>query len=340
MNIMQLIAGASNGGAEAFFTRLVPALHADGMTQTAVIRKNSKRAQTLQQVGIDTYQLPYGGMLDFYTTWRVKQLAVLKRPDIVMSWMNRASNTTPAGKWISVGRLGGYYNLKYYRKCNYLICNTRDIRDYVIKQGWPEKNAHYISNFVDEENAGPVKRNNFNTPTNTPLVLAAGRLHENKGFDVLIRAIATLDNVYLWVAGEGPLKNDLKKLVSDLKLDDRVQLLGWREDINALLASADIFVCPSRHEPLGNVVLEAWAQKIPIIATAAQGPKQLIDDGENGLLVAIDDYSTLAEKISCLIRENSLRKMIIDNGHQKYLENFSQNKIVEEYKIYFSSILN
>ncbi len=337
---MQIIAGSSNGGAEDFFTRLVPALHAEGMTQTAVIRKNSKRAQTLQQAGINTYQLPYGGMLDFYTPWRVKQLAVLKRPDIVMSWMNRASNTTPAGKWISVGRLGGYYNLKYYRKCNYLICNTRDIRDHVIKQGWPEKNAHYISNFVDEENADPVERNNFNTPTNVPLVLAAGRLHENKGFDVLIRAIACLDNVYLWVAGEGPLKNDLKKLVSDLKLSDRVLLLGWREDINALLASADIFVCPSRHEPLGNVVLEAWSQKIPIIATASQGPKQLIDDGENGLLVPIDDASTLAEKISCLIQENSLRKSIIDNAHQKYLVNFSQNKIVEEYKIYFGSILN
>ena len=340
MNIMQLIAGASNGGAEAFFTRLVPALHAEGMTQTAVIRKSSKRAQTLQQAGIDVYQLPYGGMLDFYTPWRVKQLTVLKQPDIVMSWMNRASNMTPKGKWISVGRLGGYYNLNYYSKCHYLICNTRDIRDYVIKQGWPEKNAHYISNFVNEENADPVERNNFNTPTNAPLVFAAGRLHGNKGFDMLIRAIATLDNVYLWVAGEGPLKNDLKKLVSDLRLDDRVRLLGWREDINALLASADIFVCPSRHEPLGNVVLEAWSQKTPIIATAAQGPKQLIDDGENGLLVPIDDYSTLAEKISFLIRENGSRKIMIDNAHQKYLENFSQNKIVEEYKIFFDSLLN
>ena len=181
MNIIQLIAGANNGGAEAFFTRLVSALHAEGMTQTAVIRKNGKRAQRLQRAGVVTCQLPYGGMLDFYTPWRIKQLAVLKQPDIVMSWMNRASNMTPAGKWLSVGRLGGYYNLKYYRKCNYLICNTLDIRDYVIKQGWPEKNAHYISNFVDEVNAYPVERGNFNTPTNVPLILAAGRLHENKG---------------------------------------------------------------------------------------------------------------------------------------------------------------
>ena len=339
MNIMQLIAGASNGGAEAFFTRLVPALHAEGMTQTAVIRKSSKRAQTLQRAGVDVYQLPYGGMLDLYTSWRIKRLAALKRPDIVMSWMNRASKMMPVGKWVNVGRLGGYYNLKYYKKCDYLVCNTLDICDYVVKQGWPEKNVRYISNFVDEENADPVERSNFSTPANAPLVLAAGRLHDNKGIDMLIRAIATLDHVYLWVAGEGPLKNDLKKLASDLKLDERVRFLGWREDINALLASADVFVCPSRHEPLGNVVLEAWSQKTPIIATAAQGPSQLINDEENGLLVPIDDYTNLAEKISYLIQRESLRKTIIDNAYIKYLENFSREKIVEEYRLFFGFIL-
>jgi len=223
MNIMQLIAGGSNGGAEAFFTRLVPALHAEGMTQTAVIRKSSKRAQTLQQAGIDVYQLPYGGMLDFYTPWRVKQLTVLKQPDIVMSWMNRASNMTPKGKWISVGRLGGYYDLKYYKNCNYLICNTLDICNYVTKQGWPAKNTRVISNFVNEKNADPAQRSDFNTPANAPLIFTAGRLHENKGFDVLIRAIARLDDVYLWVAGEGPLKDDLQKLVADLNLGHRVR---------------------------------------------------------------------------------------------------------------------
>jgi len=336
---MQLIAGAGDGGAEAFFTRLVPALHAEGMIQTAVIRKNSKRAKILQRAGVDTCQLPYGGMLDLYTSWRIKRLAALKRPDIVMSWMNRASKMMPVGKWVNVGRLGGYYNLKYYKKCDYLVCNTLDICDYVVKQGWSEKNVRYISNFVDEENADPVERSNFSTPANAPLVLAAGRLHDNKGIDMLIRAIATLDHVYLWVAGEGPLKNDLKKLASDLKLDERVRFLGWREDINALLASADVFVCPSRHEPLGNVVLEAWSQKTPIIATAAQGPSQLINDEENGLLVPIDDYTNLAEKISYLIQRESLRKTIIDNAYIKYLENFSREKIVEEYRLFFGFIL-
>ena len=339
MKMVQLMAGASHGGAEAFFSRLVPALHADGIAQTAIIRTDSKRAEALQKTGVETFQLAYGGMLDLCTPWRIKKLVSLNKPDIVMSWMNRASRMMPVGQWQRVGRLGGYYNLKYYKNCNYLICNTPDICDYVIKQGWPAKNTRVISNFVNEKIADPAQRSDFNTPANAPLIFTAGRLHENKGFDVLIKAIARLDDVYMWMAGEGPLKDDLQKLVADLNLDRRVRFLGWREDINALLSSADLFVCSSRHESLGNVVLEAWAQNTPIIATAAQGPKQLIDDGENGLLVPIDDYSLLAEKISCLIKNKSMREKIIGNANKKYQDEFSQKIIVKEYKRFFNSIL-
>lgn len=339
MKMMQLMAGASHGGAEAFFSRLVPALHADGIAQTAIIRNNSKRAETLQKKGVETHQLAYGGMLDLRTPMRIRKLVSLKKPDIVMSWMNRASRMMPVGQWQCVGRLGGYYDLKYYKNCNYLICNTLDICDYVIKQGWPAKNTHFISNFVNEKIVAPAQRNNFNTPANAPLILTAGRLHENKGIDVLIKALARVDDVYLWVAGEGPLKDNLEKLVTDLNLDGRVRFLGWREDINALLSSADMFVCPSRHEPLGNVVLEAWAQKTPIIATAAQGPKQLIDEGENGLLVPIDDYFLLAEKITTLIDSKKLKESLIDNANRKYQESFSQKIIVGEYKRFLNSIL-
>lgn len=340
MNVMQLMAGGDCGGAEAFFARLVSALHVEGVTQTAVIKNNSKRLGALQKVGVETHQLNYGSILDIYTPWRIKQLAKLKKPDIVMSWMNRASRMIPVGQWQRVGRLGGYYNLKYYKKCNYLICNTPDIRDYVIKQGWCENQAYYISNFVNEKTATPLPKSSFNTPANMLLIFTAGRLHENKGFDVLIKAIARLDDICLWIAGEGPLRDDLNNLVADLNLGSRVKFLGWREDINALLSSVDLFVCPSRHEPLGNVVLEAWAQKTPIIATAAQGPKQLIEEGENGLLVPIDDHLILAEKIVTLLHNKKLQENMIDNAHRKYQESFSQKIIVGQYKKFFNSILD
>ena len=98
MKMVQLMAGASHGGAEAFFSRLVPALHVDGVTQTAIIRKDSKRAETLQKEGVETHQLAFGGMLDLCTPIRIKKLVSLKKPELVMSWMNRASRMIPIGQ--------------------------------------------------------------------------------------------------------------------------------------------------------------------------------------------------------------------------------------------------
>ena len=83
----------------------------------------------------------------------------------------------------------------------------------------------------------------------------------------------------------------------------RVAWLGWRQDTGALLAGCDIFVCPSRHEPLGNVVLEAWSAAKPVVAAAAQGPVELIRQGETGLLVPKEDPAALAAAIAGLLDE-------------------------------------
>src|SRR5258706_13129845 len=129
----------------------------------------------------------------------------------------------------------------------------------------------------------PVARSAFDTAADAPLLVALGRLHTNKAFDVLIEALAGVHDAHLWIAGTGPEESALKARIASRDLGKRVRFLGWREDTEAVLAAADIFVCPSRHEPLGNVVIEAFAQGLPVIATASQSPKALIEDGLNGL---------------------------------------------------------
>ena len=211
--------------------------------------------------------------------------------------MNRASSFAPAGPWVNVGRLGGYYNLKYYKNCQYLVCNTNDICKYVIAHGWPEDKVRYIPNFVDEEKIPAISRSEANTPLDAPLIVAAGRLHHNKAMDTLIAAMAFIDDSFLWIVGSGPEESSLKKMVRDLNLQDRVRFLGWQDKISSVYAAADIFVCPSRHEPLGNVVLEAWSQEIPVVATMSEGPRGLISNEINGLLVPVDDPFVMAEGI-------------------------------------------
>src|SRR5258708_14680077 len=121
--------------------------------------------------------------------------------------------------------------------------------------------------------AAPVARAALDTPEDVPLALALGRLHSNKAFDVLIEALARAPGIHLWLAGEGPARAQLESRAARLAVSNRVRFLCWREDAPALLATADMLVCPSRHEPLGHVVVEAWAAGPPRGAAASAGPR-------------------------------------------------------------------
>ena len=98
------------------------------------------------------------------------------------------------------------------------------------------------------------------------------------------------------IAGEGPERAALLELARREGVADRLHLPGWRTDTAALLAAADLLVCPSRHEPLGNVVIEAWSARRPVVAAAADGPRELIISGRDGLLVPPEDPSALARR--------------------------------------------
>ncbi|MGB0671651.1 MAG: glycosyltransferase, partial [Rhodospirillales bacterium] len=177
------------------------------------------------------------------------------------------------------------------------------------------------------------------TPDRSPLILAMGRLHENKAFDVLLQALARVPDAYLWLAGEGPERESLERLAEKLAIKPRVRFLGWRDDTAALLAACDLFVCPSRHEPLGNVVVEAWAQGRPVIAADSMGPGTLIEHLKTGVLFPIDDARLLADSIKYLLREGEACDAIALAGREAYEERFTEAKVVERYLDFFESVL-
>lgn len=343
LRLLQAMAGAEHGGAELFFERLVLALHRHGVQQHVLIRQNAERAGKLVEGGMAPVELAFGGRFDLRTRPRFASEIKRFQPQIVMTWMNRATRFCPSkGKakmdFTHVARLGGYYDLKYYRACDHLVCNTQDLVDYVVKEGWPEDKAHYLPNFVDERAATPISRREFYTSDTMPLLFTLGRLHENKGFDTLLKALARTNDINLWIAGDGPERENLETLAHELGIKPRVRFLGWRDDAPALHAAADLFVCPSRHEPLGNVVIEAWAQKKPVLATESQGPKALIEHGVNGLLSPVDDPVALAEAIRNAVRAPEQLASLAEAGYQTYKRTFTEDIVVRRYADFFLKV--
>ncbi|TAN62140.1 MAG: glycosyltransferase, partial [Magnetospirillum sp.] len=153
-----------------------------------------------------------------------------------------------------------------------------------------------------------------------------------------LRAVEQVHDCYLWIAGEGPLRAELEDLAAHLAVKPRVRFLGWRDDVAALYASGDLFVCPSRHEPLGNVVIEAWAAAKPVIACAAQGPRQLIADGITGLLTPVDDGKALAAAIRRLLAEPETARALAAAGRQAYEERFTEAAVVARYLEFFAKV--
>jgi glycosyltransferase involved in cell wall biosynthesis len=339
--LLQAIAGAPHGGAEIFFLRLAAALQRAGEPQRVLIRRDPARARILREAGVAVAEFAFGGALDWATRLGFRREVAKWRPDIVLTWMSRATRLCPRGDFVHVARLGGYYDLKHYRHCDHLIGNTRAIVDYSIAKGWPRERIDYLPNFVPDlgVRAAPSREADGPRPQ-APLALALGRLHPNKGFDLLLEALAIARQVNLWIAGDGPLRLKLERLAVQLGVSQRVRFLGWRDDVPALLACSDLLVCPSLHEPLGNVVIEAWSAGLPVVATASDGPAALIEGGESGILVPLPGNpgggpQALAHAIERLCEDFELRDMLRRGGRKAYEAEFTEEAVVVRYREFF-----
>jgi glycosyltransferase involved in cell wall biosynthesis len=333
MSLLHLLGTSGEGGAETYFVGLVAALARDGVVQAAAIRRHEGREAALAQAGVDVGVFRFGGPVDILTRPKIAGFARRTGVRAALAWMNRAARHTPRGPWARIGRLGGYYNLKYYRGFDMLVANTEHIADWIVGQGWPAGRVRCIPNFAaPAEAAEPVDRASLGTPADAPLLLAMGRLHEAKGHDVALEALASLPDAWLWIAGAGPQEARLKALADALGVASRVRFLGWRADASSLYRSADLCVFPSRYEPLGNVVIQAWAHGLPIVAAASQGPAALIRDGEDGLLVPIDDHEALAGAVQRMLDDAALRAGCAAAGAARVASEFSPGAVVGQWR--------
>lgn len=140
----------------------------------------------------------------------------------------------------------------------------------------------------------PADRSELGLAPGTRLVLAVGRLVEQKNHALAIRAVAEVPDTVLAIAGAGVLRDDLERLAEETGVADRVRFLGMRADARALMGAADVVVLPSQWEGLPLSALEALASGTPLVATDVRGLRELLSDGENALLVPEDPHELAA----------------------------------------------
>jgi len=161
--------------------------------------------------------------------------------------------------------------------------------------------------------AQPLDRTGLGLPSDQPVLLWVGRLDPIKGLDVLVEAtsiVARQQPLHLLIAGDGPYRADLERLVAASGLSARAHVLGMRGDVPGLLRSADVFVFPSRTEGLPNALLEAMAAALPVVATDVPGCRDVVDSGRTGILVPVDDPAALAGAVLRALRDRAWAKSL------------------------------
>ncbi|MGH7075713.1 MAG: glycosyltransferase [Stellaceae bacterium] len=331
MRLLHVIAGGEFGGAETFAQDAITALAERGIEQRVVTRPHALALRRFAAAGVPARHFGFS-RLDRWRGGRamIRREAASFKADLVHAWMARAASFVPADMPCPVaGWLGGYYDLKYYRQVDFQIGVTRGIVDYLVENGVARERAFLVHVFGTMAPAPAADRASLETPADAPLLLVMSRLHEKKGIDTILTAVAECPGVYLWLAGEGPERARYAALSHTLQLDDRVRFLGWRTDRAALYAAADIVALPSRYEPFGAVIPETWSVGRPLIATRAAGAAAYVTDEADGLLVPIDDPPTLAAAIRRLVGDADLRQRLISGGTETYRRLFTKEVVME-----------
>jgi glycosyltransferase involved in cell wall biosynthesis len=167
------------------------------------------------------------------------------------------------------------------------------------------------------------------------IVVSAGRLSPEKGFGDLIEAAKLVGDadadVGFAIFGDGRLRDELQHKIDGLELQKRFILPGFRHDLERLLPWADVFVLPSYTEGLPNVILEASAAAVPVVATAVGGTPEVVRDGETGYLAPPHDPETLAERIGILLAGETLRRHMGQAGREFVESQFTFPAQAQEY---------
>lgn len=235
--------------------------------------------------------------------------------------------TTVHGWVQQTARTPLYYKLDQLCLPRYerVLCVSDDLFEACLRCGVPARNLVLLENAIDgaeyTRRRSPLDaKARLGLPRGGLLVGAAGRLAGEKAFDVLIRSVHRLVgrgiDVNLVIVGEGSERAALERLVRELSLGDRVFLPGWQADVRGYFEAMDVFALSSRREGLPNVVLEAMALEVPVVATRVNGVPRLVQDGRNGFLVEAGDRDGLTTALFGLLTNDGLRDLFRRAGRR------------------------
>ena len=357
MRILQVCSAREIGGGERHVIDLAKALARRGHEVFAALAPASPVADKLIDIPqANVIQLPVRNSFNILTAAKLTRFVRDHRIEIVHAHIARdyplaALAANRGGAQLVLTRhvlfpLNRIHRLTL-RRVNRVIAVSQAVAESLrARHIFHDDQIVVIHNGIDVDHFG-LKASRAKPPEKLRIGMI-GHLAPIKGQEDFIHAAAIVcaqrSDVDFTVAGEdksrsGKKRRALESLITELGLTQRVQLLGWVEDVAELLSTLDVFVSPARSEPFGLAIVEAMAAGVPVIASISAGACEIIDADSIGVLVPIADVPALADAISSLLDDPARRESLAANARQVVGERFSLQRMAEATEAIYRSAL-
>jgi len=312
--ILNCMLGSGYGGLEKLFLDEIEMLPPAGFPTRGIVRRQSQLAGYAQTRQIEFDEITMWSDWDPITIARARGIVRRRAPALIMTVGRQAHRLFGRAVGSKIPIVPMVQKRRFDRDLPYagVFVAAEHRRRTLIEDGVARENIAVIPNAVRLP-AQPKTDYRF-APDGPVKFVAHGRLHEKKGYGVLVEAIALIarDGIdcSCSIAGDGPERHALQIQIERNNLESRIELPGWTDSVAEFLIPGDIFVLPSFQEDFPLAVLDAMASGMPIVASAIDGPKDFLVEGENALLVPPGDPAALAEALKRLIDDDRLRESL------------------------------
>ncbi len=360
MKILHVETGRHLYGGPQQVLYLCHGLAGRGVDNLLVCPPGSALGEAARASGIAVISLACAGDLDLRFAWRLRQLLVEQKPDIVHCHSRRGGDFL-GGQAAAMAAIpavlsrrvdnteAGFISSLRYRPFRKVVAISEAIAEVLDDAGLARDRMVVIRSSVDVDHfaAEPDQeafRRLFRIDPEHFVIASAGQFIARKGHGYLLRAIADLSRSYprlkLVLLGQGPLENELRALSAQLGLTKVVQFAGFRHDLDDYLGCFDILAHPALREGLGVIALKAAAAAVPVVGFRAGGLSEIVIHQKTGLLVPVGDVQQLADALESLIADSDLRREYGRMARQHMRDNFSRTRMVEQHITMYESILN
>ena len=353
LRIVQLIAPSKIAGAERSTVSLCRGLSARGHHVSLLVKYSHALIDTARAEGVDALSMRFAGKLNLLAVGRLARWFRRHNVDLVATQLSTASLWgTLAARALglpSVATVRALNSKTCYVFADRIIAVSHAVKAHLVEQGIGADKICVVYNGVDlskfvppAERAAPKIALGFSA--DALIVGVVAHLSEKKGHKWFLEAVAPLcqnvPQLRILFLGEGAQRANLQRQVRALEIEDRVMFAGFQSDVVPWMSAMDALVLPPiAKEGFGRVLIEAGAMKIPVVGSDVGGISEIITPGATGFVVAPGDVAALRDALAALLRDAKLREDMGEAGRKRALDEFSQERMVEQTERVYRELL-